>query len=118
MKNQRKHDRISLKRKSPGVMKLILEDKVKDVLYIGDISPFGIMVQANYAVALETEVGLVHTVNNTNLEIAGTVKWFKILEETRNKNESRSRVVCELGISFSPHNLQENLDFFNSLASN
>ncbi|MBA3030348.1 MAG: hypothetical protein FP816_16270 [Desulfobacteraceae bacterium] len=115
MENLRNHDRVTLKLKPAGVMKLIFEDKAKDIQYIGDISPFGIMVQLNYAITLNTEVSLVHTLNNTNLEIIGTVKWVKVLDESLDKNAPRSKTVSLLGICFSPQNVKENLDFFNSL---
>lgn len=115
LENLRNHDRVTLKLKPTGVMKLIFEDKAKDIQYIGDLSPFGIMVQLNYAITLNTEVSLVHTLNNTNLEIIGTVKWVKVLDESLDKNAPRSKTVSLLGICFSPQNVKENLDFFNSL---
>jgi hypothetical protein len=113
LKEQRKSDRTTINLKPPGVLKLIIEDRVKDVQFIGDVSPFGIMVQLRYPVKNDTEVGLIYILDNANLETLGTVRWSRVFNETGEKDPS---TCCQLGISFSPGNLKENLDFFNSLS--
>ena len=113
MEEHRKNDRTTINLKPPGVLKLIIEDKVKDVQYVGDVSPFGIMVQLRYPVKNDTEVGLIYILDNTNLETLGTVRWSKVFKET---GEEDASTCCQLGISFSPGNVKENIDFFNSMS--
>ena len=113
MKEQRKKDRIHIHQKPKGTLKLIIEDETRDVQLIGNISPFGIMVQVKKTVDVNTDVGLFYTIENMNFEILGTVKWV----QTYGDEADRKSIYCQLGISFWPQNVKENLDFFSVLTT-
>jgi hypothetical protein len=113
LKEKREKDRIRIQHKPIGVLKLILDNDSMDVQRIGNISPFGIMIQVKNDVDINTEVGLIYTIENINFEIEGTVKWAKAFREAGTSGKPVG--YSQLGIWFSPGNLKENMDFFNIL---
>ena len=113
MKELRKKERTIIQDKPVGNLKLIVEDESTDVQLIGNLSPFGIMIQVKKSVEVNTDVGLFYTIESMNFEILGTVKWTKThKDETADKKSS----YYQLGISFWPQNTKENMDFFNILS--
>ena len=113
MKEQREKERIIIKHKPQGDLKLIIEDESKTVQLIGNISPFGIMVQVKKPVDVHMDVGLIYTVKNINFEVLGTVKWARTYHQ---EGADAALSYSQLGISFWPQNMKENMDLFNILS--
>ena len=111
MAELRKSHRVSVSIIPEGTLRLILADESIMVQRIGNISPFGIMVQVKRAIDENVEVGLFYTIENMNFEILGTVKWVDIVPD----ENTGKLAFCRLGISFNPRHVKENMDLFNIL---